>query len=240
MNMYTRRSFLKRAGISAVGLGLPAMTARALRAAGVGPSSDQFRVERIDRVTVKVPYRPAPQRAMDRELPHWRWMEIFEITLRSGAVGLGETSAFYTWGRSTEEEASKVMHKNAVDLMWDDRLGAGLQIALFDAVARTAGVPIHRLLGRQVYETTPLSWWNIDMEADDLAAECKEAYKQGYMSLKTKGRPWFDIYEQVEKSAKGVPPEFKIDMDFNSTLLTAEKGMKIIKDLEAYPQVDIY
>jgi galactonate dehydratase len=37
-----------------------------------------------------------------------------------------------------------------------------------------------------------------------------------------------------------VPNEFKIDMDFNDTLLSAELGMKIVKDLAAYPQTDIY
>ena len=132
------------------------------------------------------------------------------------------------------------MGANAADLMWDDSLGAGLQMALFDAVARTLEVPVHRLLGRQMHEKTPLSWWNIDTSAADMASECRTAYEQGYMSYKTKGRPWFDIYEQLEQSSEVVPEAFKIDMDFNSTLLTADKGMKIIKDLEAYPQVDIY
>ena len=73
-----------------------------------------------------------------------------------------------------------------------------------------------------------------------MAAECKEAYRLGYRAYKTKGRPWFDIYEQMELAVKEVPDEFKIDMDFNDTLLDATQGMQIIKDLADYPQVDIY
>ena len=73
-----------------------------------------------------------------------------------------------------------------------------------------------------------------------MAAECREAYQQGYLAYKTKGRPWFDIYEQMELAVQEVPPEFKIDMDFNDTLLDAQRGMQIVKDLAEFPQTDIY
>jgi L-alanine-DL-glutamate epimerase-like enolase superfamily enzyme len=60
------------------------------------------------------------------------------------------------------------------------------------------------------------------------------------LAYKTKGRPWFDIYDQMDLAVKEVPPEFKIDMDFNDTLLDARRGMRIITDLAEYPQTDIY
>ena len=197
-------------------------------------------VTSVKRTTVKLDYRPAPKRAMDRELPHWRWTEIVEVELSSGAVGVGETLLFYTWGTTRDEDVTRALGKNAVDLMWDDGLGAGLQSALFDAVAKTLDVPIHRLLGRQIHRKTPLSWWNIDTSAQDMADECALAFDRGYLSYKTKGRPWFDIQEQLEASVQRVPERFKIDMDFNSTLLDAERGLPILKSLERYPQVDIY
>ena len=73
-----------------------------------------------------------------------------------------------------------------------------------------------------------------------MASECKEAFRQGYLAYKTKGRPWFDIYDQMDLAVKEVPGEFKIDMDFNDTLLTADLGMPIVKDLAKYSQTDIY
>jgi len=235
-----RRDFLKTAG---AGLAALAIDWTFRPPAFAFTSRTQQRgliVEDIKRTTVKVPYREIPKRAMDRELPHWRYSEIFEVRLKSGHTGFGETLLYYTWGVTGDDDVQRVHGKNAAEFMWDDSLGAGLQMALFDAVAKAAGVPVHRLLGRQVHQTTPLSWWNIDTSADDMASECKTAYEQGYLSYKTKGRPWFDVWEQVGKSAAVVPESFKVDMDFNDTLLDAERGIPILKDLEKYPQVDIY
>ena len=203
-------------------------------------SRRHFVVKDIQRTTAKFEYRETPRRNMDRELPHWRYAEICEVTLDSGKVGFGETLLYYTWGVPTDEAVRTSIGKNALDLMWNDDLGAGLQMALFDAVGRTIDAPIHQLLGQKVHQRTPLSWWNIDTSAKDMASECKTAHRQGYMSYKSKGRPWFDIWQQVGQAAAVVPEAFKIDMDFNDTLLTAEQGMGIIKDLEKYPQVDIY
>ncbi len=210
------------------------------RAATRRTSSKHLEIRDIKRTTVRLPYRDTPRRAMDRELPHWRYSEVFQTTLGSGKTGIGETMLYYTWGVTSDSDVKRALGRNAMDIMWDDSLGAGLQISLFDAVAKTAEIPLHRLLGHKVHETTPLSWWNIDTPAVDMASECKLAYETGYMSYKTKGRPWFDIYDQLKQSAAVVPEDFKIDMDFNATLLDADRGMKIIKDLEKYPQVDIY
>ena len=236
----SRRQFLGRSLPALAGLGLLPGCTPPTRRAGTGTSAHHLIVDKVETVTVKLPYRAAPGRAMSRELPHWRYVEIFRVHLRSGKIGIGETLLYYTWGVSTEAHIKRVVGKNAADFMWDDGLGAGLQIALFDAVAKTLEVPVYRLLGRKVHNRTPLSWWNIDMNVEDMASECREALRLGYLSYKTKGRPWFDVWKQVDTAAKGVPEAFKIDMDFNDTLLTAERGMKIIKDLEKYPQVDIY
>ena len=239
----SRRAFARSTALFGVGIGMGLRTGAldGWAADTVDRVSGKFfEIESIKRTTVKIPFRGTPERAMNRELPHWRYSEIFQVKLKSGQIGIGETLLYYTWGVSSDEDVSGALGRNALDLMWDDGLGAGLQMALFDAVAKTAEVPVHRLLGAQVHGKTPLSWWNIDMPSDDMASECREAYRSGYMSYKTKGRPWFDILDQVKISAKAVPAEFKIDMDFNDTLLTADQGIPILKALERYPQIDIY
>ena len=229
-----RRRFLQ-ASLAAGGLSVPPWVS-SLSAA---PSRD-FQVAKIERVTVRLPYRDTPGRHMARELPHWEYSEICKVHLQSGHVGYGETLLYYTWGATQDEHVRQVQGGDALRWMWNDKLGAGLQMALFDAVAKTAGVPIHRLLGNQVHDKTPLSWWNIDTSAEDMAAECREAHRQGYMAYKTKGRPWFDVREQVRQAAAVVPENFQIDMDFNDTLLDAKRGIPILKDLAACPQVSIY
>lgn len=203
-------------------------------------SSRHLIVESIERVTVRLPMREVPERNMARELPHWKLFELFEVKLSSGVIGIGETMLYYTWGVSEDADVARVRGKNAAECMWDSTLGAGLQMALFDAVAKAAEVPVFRLLGNQLNDRTPLSWWNIDTSAEDMASDCREALKQGYMSYKTKGRPWYDVHHQVALAAATVPKEFKIDMDFNDTLLDAERALPILKELERHPQVDIY
>lgn len=236
----TRRGFLQQS----VGLGslvaLTAFSRRSIRADGAVASDRHYEVVGVERVTVKLEYRPTPRRNMDRELPHWRYIELCKVKLKSERVGVGETMLYYTWCAPSGRDIRRVVGKNAIEAMWDDTLGAGLQMALFDAVGRTAGVPMHALLGRKLHNTTPLSWWNIDTSAADMAKECQAAVKLGYLSYKTKGRPWFDVFEQLETATQDLPAEFKIDMDFNDTLLTADRGMGILRKLSKYPQVDIF
>lgn len=242
--LLNRRRFLNRsamtgAAVSGISL-LTGQSRAALRAAGAVVNDQHFRIESVERTTCRLEFRETPRRNMDREIPHWRFIEICDVKLSSGVTGTGETMLYYTWGVPSDAAVARVIGKNAVDLMWDDSLGAGLQMALFDAVGRAAEVPVHALLGRRVHETTPLSWWNIDTSAADMKSECQEALKLGYKSYKTKGRPWFDVFEQVRTAAEGLPEDFKIDMDFNDTLRTAEQGLPILKELAKYPQVDIY
>ena len=209
---------------------------------GAGSLDDQrdLIVKSIRRTTYKIPFRPAPTRAMDREIPHWRYIEICDVELSNGVHGYGETLLYYTWGVTDDADIQRVQGKNAAAVMWDDGQGAGLQMALFDAVARSLEVPIHRLFGQQVNDVTPLSWWNIDMAPADMADECAFAYRSGYLAYKTKGRPWFDLWNQMDAATAVVPAEFKIDMDFNDTLWDAEHALPILRRLAKYPQTDIY
>ena len=236
----SRRQFLKiSAGLATAGM-LTGFSRRALMAAGAVVSEKHFEITEIRRTAVQLEFRPTPRRNMDREIPHWRYSELCDVTLKCGVTGTGETLMFYTWGATSVEAVNRAKGRSALELLWDDSLGAGLQMALFDAVGRAADLPVHALLGPKVHATTPLSWWNIDTSAADMAEECLEAYRLGYMSYKTKGRPWFDVFRQVEESAKVVPADFRIDMDFNDTLRDADRALPILKKLERYPQVDIY
>ena len=235
-----RRQFLLRAAAVAAAATAPAFTRRTIARNGAAASEKHFQITSIQRTVHRMEFREIPRRNMDREIPHWRYSDICRVTLKCGVTGIGETLMYYTWGATAEEDVQRAVGQSALDLLWDDSLGAGLQMALFDAVGRAAELPVHALLGEQVHQSTPLSWWNIDTSAADMASECRTALQQGYMSYKTKGRPWFDVFKQVEQSAAVVPPEFKIDMDFNDTLRDADRGLPILKRLAEYPQVDIY
>ena len=99
----SRRDFSQAGLIGLSGLGLPLFANSGLLSSETQANANVFKIADITRTTVRVPYRETPRRAMDRELPHWRYSEIFEVELESGAVGIGETLLYYTWG-ATEDD----------------------------------------------------------------------------------------------------------------------------------------
>lgn len=194
-------------------------------------------VVHVERRVLRVPYRETPGRNLERGLPHWRYLEHVEVHLSSGHVGHGEAMLFYTWRRSTAELLRRATGGDAARLMRDDSLGAALQMALFDAVGCARGVPIHRLLGRRVRDRVPLAWWVIDLPPEDLAEECREASRRGYRCLKTKARPWQDLWRQMEAVTAAVPAGFEIQLDFNGTLLDADRARPILEELGRHPRM---
>ncbi|MBP85828.1 MAG: enolase [Planctomycetaceae bacterium] len=196
-------------------------------------------VRDIERIWVDVPYREVPQRNMIRELPHWTIFELCKVTLDNGVTGVGETMCFYTWGETTDEDVNRARGRVASEIMWDDSLGAGLQMALFDAVAKSMEVPIHHLLGQQVREDALISWWSIDMSPEDWLLETKDALAQGYTSYKFKARPWFDLEEQLRVVTAEVPDHFEIDVDFNTMLNDSAHAVRVCRELEKYKHLKI-
>ena len=81
-----RRSFLKTAAVSAVGITAAEMFDALPQAEAQVAPNKAFEIAKIERVTVKVPFRETPQRNMFREIPHWMYSEIFTVTLKSGHV----------------------------------------------------------------------------------------------------------------------------------------------------------
>ncbi|MCW5978103.1 MAG: mandelate racemase/muconate lactonizing enzyme family protein [Bryobacteraceae bacterium] len=237
-NGNSRRHFFRTA--AAVGVFSGARAAPPAGAASYVGGSSNLTVKKVDRTWINVPFRDAPARNMIRELPHWTIFEICRVTLASGVVGFGETMVYYTWGRVSDEAVQRVTGRNAAEQMWDDSLGCGLQMALFDAVAKANDVPVYRLLGPKRRDRPFISWWAIDMPAEDWLLECKDALAQGYTDFKTKARPWFDLDRQCSAFSKDLPRHFKIDFDFNSMLLDSSRAGRYLVQIEKYPNVAIY
>ncbi len=54
------------------------------------PTATERVIERIEQFPVRIPFRDVPERNLQRELPHWRYLELFEIEIACGAIGHGE------------------------------------------------------------------------------------------------------------------------------------------------------
>ena len=63
------------------------------------------------------------------------------------------------------------------------------------------------------------------------------AVKAGYMTAKLKARTWYDLHDAIGAIIKKVPPQFKLDLDFNATLGNAASAVEFLSTLEQYEQV---
>jgi L-alanine-DL-glutamate epimerase-like enolase superfamily enzyme len=200
-----------------------------------------LRITEVERITVDVPYRPRVLRWNALLIGQWRISEITRVVTDAGFVGYGETLPHYTWGVVTDEAVERVKGRNAAELLGDDSLGAGLQMALYDVVGKALGVPAWRLFNLpQVREWAPIAWWNTKMGPEDLALEAQDAVREGYVAHKFKVRPWLDIYEQIAAVSAVTPPHYRIDVDWNEHLVHVGNALPVLTELDKMERVAIY
>ena len=199
-----------------------------------------MKVTNVERIIVDVPFTPRQQEITRQSVYNWSILELCKVETDTGHVGWGETVIHYTYGRVTDDAVARTIGQSPAELMNDDSLGAGLQMALFDVVGKILEVPVHRLLGTKVRDWTPISWWCSHSSPENWAAEAAEAVAQGYTNLKNKPRPWNDIVAQVEAVSKVVPPHFHLDLDPNGSWENAGNAIPIIKKLERYENVAMF
>jgi galactonate dehydratase len=196
-----------------------------------------MKIKAIELIYLDVPFTAHTDLHMKYWLPHWRITQICRLTMDNGVVGFGETIPNYTWAKVPDNIEERVVGQEAGGLLWDDSLGAGVQMALFDAVGKNENVPVYQLLGTKVRDHVPLSWWGMDMPAKDWARQCSDAAQAGYMSAKLKARTWYDMHAGIQAIIKVIPPQFKLDFDYNGTLDNAANAVEHLKSLERYEQV---
>lgn len=202
-----------------------------------------MKVTNVERVIVDVPFTPRQQQITTQSVStvyNWSLLELCKVTTDTGHVGWGETVIHYTYSRVSDASVERVIGQSPAELMNDDSLGAGLQMALFDVVGKILEVPVYRLLGNQCRDAVPISWWSIDSSPENWAAEAADAVENGYTSFKNKPRPWWDIVAQVETVAKVVPADFKLDLDPNGSWRDAETAIPVLQKLATHPNVAMF
>jgi L-alanine-DL-glutamate epimerase-like enolase superfamily enzyme len=198
------------------------------------------KVTNVERFTLQVPFVDRVRLEMERAGIHtWSELEITRVETDAGIVGWGETIQNYTWGRVNDHE--RVVGRTPFETMWDDSLGAGLQMALFDAAGKLAGVPVYRLLGSKCRDWCAISFWDHDMSPEKYEVEARTAVELGYTCMKIKTRPWFDVYETIRRISEATPDHFRIDADWNAFLNNASNAIPILRELErTFPKIKIF
>src|SRR5262245_62038497 len=101
-----------------------------------------MKVSSIEFTLLDVPFTELANKHHQYWLPHHRIFQICKITLDNGVIGWGETMTNYTVGKVPADVEARVIGYEAAELMWQDNLGTGVQMALFDAVGKTLNVPV--------------------------------------------------------------------------------------------------
>lgn len=192
-----------------------------------------FTIKSIERTLLCIPFHERCRLVKTVRVNGWSMIDLYRVQSTSGVEGIGENLAFYGSPTSKEDDFSRVVGKNVFDLLDDDTLGAGIQMALFDLAGKLVDLPCHRLLGVKARDACPVSWWAQDMKPEEWAAEAKLAESLGFTSMKAKARPWFDIDQQLEAVCAAVSPHFKFDVDFNGLLLGVDHAAPLIQKLES-------
>lgn len=192
-------------------------------------------IKHLEAISLNVPfYCERVSRHMHRALTHGERVYVYRAELSNGIVGYGENLA--------DESANieRLIGQNPFAIMNDDSIGFGIQMSLFDAIGKVVDVPVYQLVGTKVREKCPISWWDIDMPPEDWVAEVEESVRRGYTSAKLKARPWRDIFAQVEAVGDAVPADYRLDIDFNGFLRTADNAIPVLQRLDEHPNVAIY
>lgn len=202
-------------------------------------------VEDVERILLRVPFRPRPRPWNELLVGQWSVVEVCRVTAAAAdLVGYGETPLGYVWmpwqvvGDASVERA---VGRNVFELLGDDTLGIGLQMALYDLAGKALDVPAHRLFAQPyVRDQVPLAWWSTKMPPEVLAGEAADAAAAGYRSHKVKARPWFDVYEQVNAVSAVTPPDYRIELDWNEMLLHPAAAAEVIRELDENERISLY
>ncbi len=199
-----------------------------------------LKVTNVERFMVRVPFTPGQQAVAERTVYNWSIFELCKVTTDAGLVGWGETIVHYIHSRVTNQSVQRVMGKSPADMMQDDTIGAGLQMALYDVVGKALEVPCYKLLGNKVRDWVPISWWSNEGPPSEWACQIRDAIDNGYTTIKLKQRPWHDINEQMEAIVAAAPDYFRVDLDANGTMHNAASAMPIMQKLERFNLVAMF
>lgn len=193
----------------------------------------------VERTRVHLPFTERTRRWNNILVGAWGLIDLYRVTTNDPeATGWGETVVHYTWKAVDDAALSRVIGRPLFSSLWDDSLGAGLQMALFDAAGRSLGRPVHELFGLPlVREHVPMAWWSTKMPPEVLGEEAADAYARGYRSHKFKARPWIDVDEQVRAVATATPDDYGVGIDWNSLLLTSNGAREVLERVDASPRV---
>ena len=190
-----------------------------------------MKITEIEPIPLRVPY----EERIRRKFYHFGMTEeitVYKFHTDTGLTGLGENVG----PPFDQESLDAYLGANPFDhLMGEGRFN--LDMACYDLMGKHLGLPAWKLMGQQVRQWVAMGWWMPSMSPEDTAAEVQVATERGYRGLKCKARAFYDVVEQAHTIEAITPSDFRVEFDFNGSLINVEKALPVLRELEKIPVV---
>jgi len=245
-----RRSFLHEAASGLKGAGILLNPVNPALASA--PSVKSIKIERVETFKVVVPFKPGTVFSKNATDLESFWLDfqkgnpeapkiIIKLHADNGLIGIGETARGVPEA-SVSKSGHFLIGRNILDLnFYDTSLGLpdpssspGLEIAIYDLIGKTWGVPIHFLLGGRFQDKVAVTYWTAQRNVADLVAVAKRAAELGFKRLKFKAHAPTPVDQLVRAVAKAAP-DLHVCVDYNRTWTDVGSFLPMAKRLEGLP-----
>ena len=161
---------------------------------------------------------------------------IVRMTLANGVVGIGEFYRDCAW-TAIVAIAEDLIGSDLNELSLQklplplSREYDGFECAIWDAFAKSAGLPLHALIGGKVRDAVKVASWSSHRTMDEVGAWVAQYHRQGYDCIKFKADLEDDAVGWCEEIAKAAPG-MKVIFDPNQRWENAASVKPIIRGLE--------
>jgi muconate cycloisomerase len=113
---------------------------------------------------------------------------------------------------------------------------AGVEMALFDLLGKSLGVPVYQLLGGKVRDRAPVNWGLGFGPPEPSAEEASNYVAQGFRTIKIKvGRPGTDLdVTMISTVRRRVGDAIELKVDANTAYTSPMQAVQEIRRMEEY------
>jgi L-alanine-DL-glutamate epimerase-like enolase superfamily enzyme len=155
---------------------------------------------------------------------------IYVLRTDTGLEGIGEC---WSTGSDPEQLRQRYVGTDVFDWINSDK-DLAINMALYDIMGKSLGVPAWKLMGIQVRSWIPVAAWTVAREPEAMAEEVRQAAAKGYHWIKYHLGEVQNVIDQTEAMQEAAPPGFKVHYDFNAN--SEYYTMRpILAELERFP-----
>jgi muconate cycloisomerase len=215
-----------------------------------------MKITRVETIPIRVPIKPALAIKSGRGGSHMTSpFLLVKIHTDEGHVGLGEVSCTPRWSGEDQftarhfieeyfapllvgedpSDIEKLNAKFAAPVAGNQFTKSGVEMALWDLVGKSRGVPVHQVLGARLRDFVPTKWSVSGVDPEKAAEIGRWALAQGFTAMKVKVGidPEGDV-ARLRAVREAVGPKVHLGVDANGGWVTADVAVPMISRLRDF------